>query len=67
MQSTEHLYTNAEELEIVTLENAIYEHEKMIWHLLWILFEPLRASVHLFSQYAITGFVLYCKRIAGTG
>ena len=28
-------YQNPEELEIVTLENAIYMGMKMIWHLYW--------------------------------
>ena len=61
-------YTNAEELEIVTLENAIYMNMKN--DLAFIMDSYLNlyeTSVHLFSKYAITGFVLYRKGTAGTG
>ncbi len=59
-------YTNAEDLEIVTLENAIYMNMKN--DLAFIMDSYLNLyehRVHLFSQHAVAGFVLYCKRTAG--
>ena len=40
-------YSDCAQLEIVTLENAIYMSMKMIWHLFWTGFVSLGASVYM--------------------
>lgn len=61
-------YTNAEDLEIVTLENAIYMNMKN--DLAFIMDSYLNLYEHQ-STYSpnmpLAGFVLYCKRITGAG
>ncbi len=61
-------YTNTEELEIVTLENAIYMNMKN--DLAFIMDSYLNLYEHQSTyspEHAIAGSVLYCKRIAGAG